>query len=131
MAGAVDVATYFVELYPYLFATGDVTQWEQLSAPDCVFCHDVIEDADALVAQGQRREGGTVSVGYAVGAEIGEASSYSVDLTMDEAPARVIDSDGTEVDAWSVAQSYRTGVVLLHDGAAWSIRAVEPVPVNP
>ncbi len=125
------MATYFVELYPYLFATGDMIQWELLSAPDCVFCHDVIGDADALAAQGHTREGGTVSVGYAVGAEIGEASSYSVDLTMDEAPARVVDSNGAEVDAWSVAQSYRTSVVLLHDGVGWSIRAVEPIPVNP
>lgn len=131
--GAVDVASYFVELYPYVFSSDDDDddEWRTLSAPECIFCQDVLDDASALAAAGNRREGGAVEVGYAIGTEIGDASSYSVELTMDEAPARIVKDDGTPVEEWGSARSYRTIIVLLHDGARWSVRAVEPTPIEP
>ncbi|WP_456789692.1 DUF6318 family protein [Cellulomonas sp. P5_C5] len=128
--GAADVAAYFIELYPYLLATGDQKGWRDLSDSECVFCHDVIDDANVMAAAGHRREGGSVDISDVVGTEIGAGSSYSVELTMVEAPARLTDRDRAPVDDWSAATTYRTVLVLLHDGEAWSVRAVEPTAVD-
>lgn len=128
--GAVAVAAYFIELYPYLFATNDQTAWRELSSPECIFCQDVIDDANVMAAAGQRREGGATAISDATGTEIGAGSSYSVDLSMVEEPTRTLDRQRAPVDDWTVATSYRTVVVLLHDGSAWSVRAVEPTEVD-
>ena len=40
-AGAEAVAVYYMQLYPYVFATGDLTEWKTLSHPECIFCSDV------------------------------------------------------------------------------------------
>lgn len=35
---AKDLAVYFLRLYPYVYATGDVTEWKAVSHPECIFC---------------------------------------------------------------------------------------------
>ncbi len=35
---AVDAAAYFMDLYNYVRATGDLTEWDALSDPGCEFC---------------------------------------------------------------------------------------------
>ncbi|WP_237585282.1 DUF6318 family protein, partial [Actinomyces howellii] len=42
-AGAEATAIYFLSLYPYAFATGDLTTWKEMSEDDCIFCNSVIE----------------------------------------------------------------------------------------
>ncbi len=125
-----DVATYFMEMYPHVLATGDVDEWQRLSAVDCVFCHAVVADLDALADQGHHREGGAVTVGYSVVSAGAEAGSYSVGLSMNEAPARVVDSHGEAIGDWTEPQSYVASVLLVHDGASWAIQAVEPAPAD-
>src|SRR5690554_3704314 len=38
VAGAEAAAQYFLQLYPYVYATGDLSEWEAMSDPECVFC---------------------------------------------------------------------------------------------
>ncbi|WP_269471413.1 DUF6318 family protein [Actinomyces howellii] len=47
-AGAAATASYFLNLFPYAFATGDLTTWKEMSEDDCIFCNSVIDDVDAL-----------------------------------------------------------------------------------
>ncbi|WP_136313436.1 DUF6318 family protein [Actinomyces procaprae] len=42
--GAADAATYFLELFPYVFATGDLDAWKNMSDDDCEFCNSVADD---------------------------------------------------------------------------------------
>ena len=39
---------YFLDLYPYVFATGDLTAWEEMSEDNCIFCNSVIDNATGL-----------------------------------------------------------------------------------
>ncbi len=45
--GAAAAAEYFIELYPYVMATGDTEEFEAMSHRACGFCDDALEQADA------------------------------------------------------------------------------------
>src|SRR5450756_2482983 len=47
-AGAEAVAAYFLNLYPYVYATNDLTEWKALSHAECVFCKSVIDNVCLL-----------------------------------------------------------------------------------
>ncbi|MBE6482678.1 MAG: hypothetical protein E7Z94_09985 [Actinomyces ruminicola] len=46
--GAAEAATYFIELYPYVYATGDLDTWQNMSEDDCEFCNSVVSNATEL-----------------------------------------------------------------------------------
>ncbi|WP_269843828.1 DUF6318 family protein [Actinomyces qiguomingii] len=45
--GAAEAATYFLNLFPYVFATGDLEAWKNMSKDDCKFCNNVATDVAA------------------------------------------------------------------------------------
>ncbi|QHO90738.1 hypothetical protein CWT12_04495 [Actinomyces sp. 432] len=45
--GAAQAATYFLNLYPYVHATGDLDAWKKMSDDNCEFCAKVITNATA------------------------------------------------------------------------------------
>ncbi len=51
-AGALAAATYFMELYNYVNATGDLTEWDAASDPGCEYCAAVHDDASEVVRSG-------------------------------------------------------------------------------
>ncbi len=53
------VAVYFQRLYPYVYATGDISEWKTLTDPDCIFCHSVLSEVAQLEQVGQRMRGGS------------------------------------------------------------------------
>ncbi|WP_128683468.1 DUF6318 family protein [Actinomyces qiguomingii] len=46
--GAITAATYFLNLYPYVYATGDIDAFEKMSDDNCEFCDSVINNATEL-----------------------------------------------------------------------------------
>ena len=52
MAGAVAAAEYFTTLYPYVYATGDLTDFRAMSATTCKFCNTVITKVTDMHAAG-------------------------------------------------------------------------------
>ncbi|MHB1063722.1 MAG: DUF6318 family protein [Georgenia sp.] len=62
VAGAEAAAVYFTELYPYVYATGDLTEWKAMSHPECIFCTSVIDNVGELVAAGEHLEGGEIDI---------------------------------------------------------------------
>ncbi len=50
--GAQQAAIYFMRLYPYAFATGDLTQWEAMSESTCGFCSNVTDAVTELHEDG-------------------------------------------------------------------------------
>ena len=43
---------YFLALYPYVYATGDLSDWQAMSDPDCGFCNNVINDVTEVHSSG-------------------------------------------------------------------------------
>lgn len=46
--GASQTAAYFLSLYPYVYATGDLTTWKDMSQDTCIFCNSVITNVTNL-----------------------------------------------------------------------------------
>ncbi|WP_147681539.1 DUF6318 family protein [Actinomyces ruminicola] len=46
--GAAEAVAYFLELYPYVYATGDLDAWKSMSEDDCIFCNSVMNNATEL-----------------------------------------------------------------------------------
>ncbi|USR80060.1 DUF6318 family protein [Arcanobacterium pinnipediorum] len=43
---AIIVARHFVQTYPYMLKTGDVSYWQRYSAPECEFCQEVLASTE-------------------------------------------------------------------------------------
>lgn len=43
---AYELARYYLDLYPYVKATGDTAEWEKYAHPECEYCATVIEAAE-------------------------------------------------------------------------------------
>ncbi|MDR7383344.1 DUF6318 family protein [Promicromonospora iranensis] len=56
--GAAAAAEYFIELYPYVMATGDTEEFEAMSHRACGFCDDALEDIASFQANDQTYRGG-------------------------------------------------------------------------
>ena len=50
--GAVATGEYVLALYPYVYATGDLSDWQAMSDPECGFCNNVINDVTELHSSG-------------------------------------------------------------------------------
>ncbi|MDO4243657.1 MAG: DUF6318 family protein [Actinomyces sp.] len=67
--GASQAVGYFLNLYPYVYATGDLAAWREISGDDCIFCSSVIDNVTELHNSGGwsdywQQEITVVSYGY-------------------------------------------------------------------
>lgn len=96
-ATAEALAVYFLELYPYVYATGDLTEWRALSHPDCKFCASTIKNVEEMVAAGEHWEGGLAEFSTPKTTTV-SFEFYTVHLSMTESVARRIDAGGQVVE---------------------------------
>ncbi|GAB2623337.1 DUF6318 family protein [Pseudactinotalea suaedae] len=96
--GAIWAARYFMDLYTYMRQTGDTTQFEAMSAPECEFCASSIENVVEIHEEGGWVEGGELVF------DIDEATAnyptadepnYVVQFTVTEQPSTIHAGDGT------------------------------------
>ncbi|MBM7477887.1 DUF6318 family protein [Oerskovia jenensis] len=123
--GAAAAATYFLELYPYVMATGDLTEWDAISYVDlCEFCVKVASDVEEYRSAGSFYTGGEVSVEvtktYPMDTLLG---AYPVDVRLAQAESAVTDANGRAVDR-TEATAGPLRVELIHNGAAWLLLEV-------
>ena len=121
--GAAAAAEYFLSLYPYVYATGDLTSMKSMIDPECIFCADVVADVTADVAAGLTTVGGTVRVDATRSTQISD-EFYSVDLTVETDPSQAIDGTGGVVESFAAGSGTAVMIVLGAPGR-WIIRAVE------
>lgn len=120
-AGAEAAAVYFVKLFPYSLATGDLEAWDQISAESCEHCDlirgNITEIYDA---------GGYATIDpYEI---LGVSSTPSSDVDGDwlvyveavAAEARIFDEDGAEMESCSSGRSKST-VLLRHNDNSWQV----------
>ena len=50
--GAAAAGEYFLLLFPYVYATGELSDWQAMSDPECVFCNNVINDVTEVHSSG-------------------------------------------------------------------------------
>ncbi|WP_246857937.1 DUF6318 family protein [Oerskovia sp. KBS0722] len=123
--GAAAAATYFLELYPYVMATGDLTEWDAMTwAELCSFCTASRDRQLQRAAASETYEGGQVSVdveqSFPLDTLIG---GYPLDIRLEQAEAVIRDAAGAEKER----QGGFTGtfrVEMLHDGTNWRVLTV-------
>lgn len=94
--GAAAAASYFMTLYPYVLATGDLIEWDALSADTCDFCANTRSEVQRLQAAGQRSVGG-VTVLSAEGRDLGGNDWFSADLFVRIDPSVDLNANGDVV----------------------------------
>ena len=123
---AAAVAGYFITLYPYARATGDLAAWRTLTGEECTFCASVIDEVTTLTSQGIASRGGAITVESAAGTEVIAGESYSAKLVFSEAPTEKW--QGSELVSTGSGGRYDALVALRWTGGAWQVRAVDLTP---
>ena len=125
--GAAAAASYFISLYPYVFATGDLSEWDALSEADCKYCQNVRASVEDQLARGVRGEGSEITVITADGTEIAHGDAYAADLEITQAPSFEVTSDGTRVPDGDGGRFRLHLALWWRDG--WLVRAVDATRV--
>jgi hypothetical protein len=126
--GAAAAAVYFLELYPYVKGTGDLSEWQAISFPEgCEFCVNLSQSASDIKAAEQSFVGGSVEAEvakvYALDSLYG---AFPLDVTVRQADLKILAKDGSTVSA-EPATSVVLRVVVGHDGASWRLMDVGEV----
>ncbi|WP_448630413.1 DUF6318 family protein [Cellulomonas soli] len=108
--GARGVAQYFLDLYPYVLTTGDTTEWDRLSHPECVYCADVRDTFGSKPAHGQLPSADWTLVRSV---ELDPGVYFSVEFKL------------VETDAANVATDFTVLVGVVRESDHWLIRAVQ------
>ena len=124
-AGAEAAARYFMDLYAYVYATGDLEEWRQLSHPDCAFCASVIANVEEQAASGQHTTGGVATITDVSSLETDPGAWWSVDLELIQGPATVRDAAGGVLSERADPVAYHADVAVARQGDRWQIRAVD------
>jgi hypothetical protein len=123
--GAIAAVTYFMELYPYAYNTGDVSQLKELSHPDCIFCKSVTDHVQQMHAAGERQVGAATRVVSARGSEISPRHQYSVDARVEQEGFRVLDAGNHVVRQDSTTSAFKVFFVVSYEEDRWLVRESE------
>lgn len=124
--GAAAAASYFISLYPYVKGTGDLTEWDALSSPECDFCAGIRSSVEELHGRGHHNVGG-VDIVAAAGTEVDAGRWYSARLHVLIAQSVDMDARG-QVVADHPAEDREIDLVMTWaDG--WTIDEVGPAAV--
>jgi hypothetical protein len=125
-AGAEAVAVYFLELYAYVYATNDLTEWRDLSHPECIFCASVITNVEEQIANGHRSDGGLAEFESVTSSEV-SPGFFNVVIIATQGPSNEYGPDGSVVEHSDGNRSVLT-LVVLSTAAGWRVRGVDVAP---
>jgi Family of unknown function (DUF6318) len=123
-AGAEAVAVYFLNLYPYVYASNDLTEWKALSHADCVFCASVTSHVGEQVAAGTRSEGGLVTISTVRSTVINPGRWWSVDVELTQATSSTVDGTGKVVEDFPVVKAYTMNLAVVYETDHWVVRGL-------
>ncbi|MEE6295272.1 DUF6318 family protein [Georgenia sp. MJ278] len=122
-AGAVAAAQYFLSLFGYGAATGDVAEWDAMSDPDCLGCAGLREEMVATHRAGSHdpREDPVVNAVWVADPIDGaHVVLLGVDYELSDIPAS---SDPAEAVEMPVAVVI---VGIIHTGDGWLVQEFLP-----
>ncbi|WP_418606211.1 DUF6318 family protein [Georgenia sp. SUBG003] len=97
VAGAEAAAQYFLELYPYVYATGDLAEWKAMSDPECVFCQSVVDNVEELYSGGGFGVGPEIEIRTVDGSPPREGNEYfAVWIDVGEGKSSIFDAQGVQ-----------------------------------
>lgn len=121
--GAIATATYVVQLYPYVYATGDLEQWKAMSQQDCLFCNSVITNVGKLHEAGGWISPWTHTITRTDYLDPGPDSEYSqVDIVFDQEASYSYDGTGAPPDVSEPATGTLLMLAMKYVDGHWAIR---------
>lgn len=129
--GAAAAAEYFIELYPYVMATGDVEEFEAMSHRACGFCEDALEQAERIEVHGYTYTGGDTDLSVTeTYRRDGVTGIYPLDVDISQEASQITDGKGGEIYAAKGRVSESRVEMGTRDGQ-WIVVAVAPIPEGP
>ncbi|KAE8764420.1 DUF6318 family protein [Georgenia thermotolerans] len=122
VAGAEAAAQYFLQLYPYVYATGDLAEWKQMSHPECGFCNGIAQKVADIHGEGGSASGGEMTIREISSKEQG--ALFRVDIVADEGPSIQTSSNGVVTNSPG-GPSLLIFALAMNDGGGWVVRAVQ------
>ncbi|WP_146841519.1 DUF6318 family protein [Cellulomonas composti] len=122
-AAAADVARYFLSLFPYVFATGDLQAWKSLSGASCKYCANVVSMVDEMFADGNHSVGGEFEFASVEGDDYKEGE-FAVLLRFRESPSQTVSSTGVVVEDFPDTKLESAEVHVVWDGSGWAVDGV-------
>jgi hypothetical protein len=123
-AAAIAVARYFIQLYPYTYATGDLAAWNALSHRQCKFCRSTHDNVRNAVGKGNHGTGGLIEINDEQVRENSPGSSYEVVLDYIQRATKVLDAKGNAIRTYPESAPSRVTLVLHWDKRGWIVRGV-------
>ena len=121
--GAIAAAKYFVHLYPYVYASGDLSQWEILSDDGCGFCSNVYDRTQELHGQGGFSVGGAVEISSSDGGGPYDDDVYTVELAVAIAASEFVYPDGTRTP-YAAIEDPTFLLTMRWENGAWRVLGV-------
>lgn len=118
------VALYFLQLFPYVYATGDLSDWNFLSHPECIHCTSVRTGVEEMFAQGNHSEGGLFTIGDVSTAQV-SSDWWHVTIEMLQKPSTTVDAAGSVVEEFPGQKQFQVDIAIIDAGGQWLIREVE------
>jgi hypothetical protein len=128
--GALAAAQYYMGLYDFSMATGDLTEWRAMSAADCKFCNKVIARVEELVALGQTVSSARVTFASAVGNEVVPHELYGANMIVSQGVWTKVDRSGEVVDT-GPPSSVRMDFAIAWEADSWLVRQVDVHEATP
>ncbi|WP_203748937.1 DUF6318 family protein [Cellulomonas chitinilytica] len=123
------VAVYFQRLYPYVYATGDISEWKTLTDPDCIFCHSVLSEVAQLEQVGQRMRGGLITASDVTALEPDPGHVFHVTFHVEVEPTELLDTTGAVIQSNPASVGTIDTIVIWEDGT-WVVRGVTPTQAS-
>ncbi|MFC4555308.1 DUF6318 family protein [Georgenia faecalis] len=121
VVGAKAAAQYFIEMYPYVYATGDLEEWREMSHEECEFCFTVIDNVEQMHRDGEYGLGGGITVDEVMVMDPeGGVEGVAVALRVTEAPSAVYSEAGTVQSSTMGGDAYYVPT-LVREADQWLV----------
>ena len=121
-AGAEAAAVYFLQLFPYVFATGDLEDYRALSHPECIYCTSVTDGVETMFAARQHSVGGLNTISAVSSTEVDPGRWWSVDVDLVQAPSQTLDVNGTVIEDFPDTVGYHMDIAVVYETDRWVVR---------
>lgn len=128
--GAAAAAEYFIELYPYVMATGDTEEFEAMSHRACDYCKGTLENVAWLLESHGTFEGGLTDAVLAKTYQRDDLTGITpFDFVTSQSEIWIRDGEGNQVDRVA-STDFEARVEVGRTGGVWVIVEVAPDPDN-
>ena len=127
LTGAIAAAQYFITLYPYVYATGDLTAFRAMSDATCKFCDSVITNTTSMHTAGGWEDPWEHHTTFtSITADVSTPNRYVVEFHL-VSDQHVSHRMGEPPKTYETSQGPILIQVLWKDGTGWTIEGVNPL----